>query len=63
MEGAVNLWKDLGLPELRLRNPWYGYNLGNWGDDEALEADLAVKGEYFQTGAKQKGDRRPTQKD
>jgi len=33
--------------------PWYGYSLGAWTKEDAEEAELAVKGEYFATGEKQ----------
>ena len=58
MEEAVGLWRSLGLPELTLKNPWYGYSLGYWSEEEAQEAQLAVEGRYFETGEKQKGGRR-----
>ncbi|MDP2725714.1 MAG: hypothetical protein Q8O44_05495, partial [Syntrophales bacterium] len=58
MEEAIGLWRSLGLPELTLKNPWYGYPLGYWSEEEAQEAQLAVEGRYFETGEKQKGGRR-----
>nr|ART38248.1 F336 [uncultured bacterium]ART38974.1 H318 [uncultured bacterium] len=58
MEGAIALWQDLGLPELKLRKPWFGYNLGSWSADEAEEAALAARGDYYVTGQKQRGERR-----
>ena len=58
MEDAVQLWQELGLPELKLRTPWYGYNLGHWSAEETEEADLAVRGDYYLTGEKQAGQRR-----
>jgi len=39
-----------GLPELKLKKPWYGYNLGFWTDENEEQAALAVKGEYYETG-------------
>jgi 4-hydroxy-3-polyprenylbenzoate decarboxylase len=47
MENAIKLWKEMGLPELKLRTPWYGYELGNWTKEDREYADLIVKGEYF----------------
>ena len=58
MEHALALWKKFGLPELNLRKPWFGYNLGNWSKDEAEEAALAARGDYFVTGEKQKNQRK-----
>ncbi len=37
--------------------PWHGYSLGAWTDQDEQEAALAVKGDYFETGTKQIGQR------
>lgn len=58
MERAIELWQELGLPELKLRNPWHGYELGHWSDEERDEARLAAAGDYFKTGEKQRNQRR-----
>ncbi len=50
MEEALRLWAKEGLPPLKLREPWFGYSLGYWGDEYDEWADLAVKGEYYKTG-------------
>jgi 4-hydroxy-3-polyprenylbenzoate decarboxylase len=50
MEAALRLWQEAGLPELKLREPWWGYNLGCWSDEEEEGAALAVKGEYYRSG-------------
>ncbi len=50
MEEALKLWQKLGLPQLKLKEPWWGYNLGYWSDEYDEWANLAVKGEYYQTG-------------
>ncbi len=50
MEDALNLWQEIGLPSLKLQEPWYGYSLGYWTEENEQQADLAVKGEYYQTG-------------
>jgi len=39
-----------GLPQLKLKEPWWGYNLGYWKDEHEECANLAVKGEYYKTG-------------
>ncbi|MBI2954027.1 MAG: UbiD family decarboxylase [Chloroflexi bacterium] len=52
MERALELWEAEGLPKLKLRAPWYGYELGYWSAEFAEEAELALKGEYYQTGVK-----------
>jgi len=50
MERAKTIWEELGLPKLKPEAPWYGYSLGEWPEDLARAADLAVKGDYFETG-------------
>ena len=50
MENARVIWERLGLPPLRPEPPWHGYSLGHWPEHLERQADLAVKGEYFQTG-------------
>lgn len=52
MEHALLLWSELGLPDLTLQAPWYGYALDDWSEEEAAEAALAVQGRYFETGEK-----------
>ena len=54
MDRSKSIWEELGLPSLKPRMPWYGYNLGAWTKQDEQEAELAVKGEYFVTGDKQK---------
>jgi 4-hydroxy-3-polyprenylbenzoate decarboxylase len=55
MEGARRLWERIGLPALDLAEPWYGYELGDWTDENREEAALAVLGQYLTTGAKLSG--------
>jgi len=50
MDDALRLWQKEGLPELNLKEPWWGYNLGQWGDEEDKNAALATEGEYYRTG-------------
>lgn len=50
MERSIDLWKQLGLPNLQLSEPWFGYSMGYWTDEEAQEAELAVQGRYYDTG-------------
>jgi UbiD family decarboxylase len=50
MERAKAIWEELGLPKLKPETPWYGYSLGEWPEELARAADLAVKGDYFETG-------------
>jgi 4-hydroxy-3-polyprenylbenzoate decarboxylase len=57
MTNAINIWKELDFPELKLKPPWHGYELGNWTAEDREYADLIVRGEFFAVGDKlaQKG--------
>lgn len=57
MENSKAIWQELGLPALKPRMPWYGYSLGAWTKEDEDEAEMAVKGEYFLTGERQKQQR------
>ncbi len=50
MEAALRIWQEEGLPALKLKEPWYGYNLGFWSEEDEEQAALAVKGEWKRTG-------------
>lgn len=50
MERAKLIWEELGLPALKPEMPWYGYSLGQWPEEFQIEADRAVKSEYWTTG-------------
>src|SRR5204862_1502444 len=52
MERAREIWQELGLPPLKPETPWFGYSLGDWPEELEQAAQLAVKGEDFQTGEK-----------
>ena len=52
MEEARKLWEEEGLPPLRPKVPWYGLSLGYWPEEVEEEAELALKGEHYQTGDK-----------
>lgn len=52
MEEAIQIWEELQLPQLALKTPWYGYELGKWADEEREEAKIATEGRYFETGEK-----------
>jgi UbiD family decarboxylase len=58
MERALEIWRDLQLPSLNLKEPWWGYSLGHWTQEEEYEADLAVQGRHYETGQKQQRSRR-----
>ena len=50
MENARKIWERLGLPRLQPEAPWYGYDLGMWNDKLEHQAQLAVKGDFWETG-------------
>lgn len=52
MEKARKIWEEEEFPKLSPKTPWYGYSLGDWAEEFDQEADLALKGEHFQTGEK-----------
>lgn len=52
MRAALKRWHELGLPELDLRDPWFGYELGEWTDENRAEAQMATAGRYLETGAR-----------
>jgi len=52
MERARQIWEEEGLPPLRVKEPWYGYSLGRWTEENEEEAAMAVRGEYGKTGEK-----------
>ena len=47
MERALEIWKELGLPELHLKQPWYGYTLGYWPAEYEEDAERIMKGEHY----------------
>jgi 4-hydroxy-3-polyprenylbenzoate decarboxylase len=50
MERALQIWQEEKLPQLKLKKPWWGYNLGFWTPEEDEQAELATKGEYLRVG-------------
>jgi 4-hydroxy-3-polyprenylbenzoate decarboxylase len=48
MENAVSIWQELGLPALSLKEPWHGYELGNWSDENRRDAELATSSRYLE---------------
>lgn len=57
MEKSRAIWEELGLPPLKPRMPWYGYSLGAWTREDEEEAELAVRGDHYITGEKNKRQR------
>ncbi len=50
MEQAKAIWEELGLPALKPQAPWFGYSLGQWPEEFKVEAERAVRSEYWTTG-------------
>jgi len=57
MERAATIWRELGLPPLAPQYPWFGYSLGDWDEEKADEARLAVEGRHYEIGEKLKAQR------
>lgn len=52
MERAKKIWEEEGLPKLNPKQPWHGYSLGYWTNENEEDAQLALKGEHYRTGEK-----------
>jgi 4-hydroxy-3-polyprenylbenzoate decarboxylase len=52
MQRALDLWREANLPSLQLKEPWHGYELGLWTEDERENANLIARGEYLKLGEK-----------
>ncbi|MFC1955029.1 UbiD family decarboxylase [Chloroflexota bacterium] len=50
MERALRIWEAENLPTLKLKHPWWGYNLGYWPDEWDEQAMMATKGDYKVVG-------------
>ncbi|MGE0629740.1 MAG: UbiD family decarboxylase [Hyphomicrobiaceae bacterium] len=50
MEGAQEIWKELGLPDVKLRAPWHGYTLGDWTETWERFAQRTVAGDWELNG-------------
>ena len=53
MERAMAIWKEEGLPPLKLVEPVWGLDLGYWSEADKQKAEWALKGEYYRTGEMQ----------
>jgi len=47
---AKDLWDELGLPPLVMKQPWHGYTLGDWNDTWEKFAQRAVAGDWEANG-------------
>lgn len=50
MEDALSLWRELGLPAVKVPSPWHGYELGEWSSEWASFADHAARGDWELNG-------------
>jgi len=51
MERALEIWNEHpDLPEAHLREPWHGYTLGHWTEEDQKMADLISGGDYKAVG-------------
>ena len=53
--------KSLGgtrAPKLQPREPWFGYELGYWSDEEREEAELALAGKHYEVGERAEKNRK-----
>ena len=55
MERAQAIWRELGLPDLQLKSPYFGYNLRSWSPEDEEDADRAVAGKHYVTGTLREG--------
>jgi 4-hydroxy-3-polyprenylbenzoate decarboxylase len=51
MERAREIWEAEGLPALRPKSIWHGYELDVWTEAERAAAQRAVEGRFLETGA------------
>lgn len=58
MERARDIWRELGLPALRVQPPWHGYSLGDWNEAWEIFARNAVTGDWGKNGENTFGRRR-----
>ncbi|MFH1003388.1 MAG: hypothetical protein V1780_04510, partial [Chloroflexota bacterium] len=50
MQEALDIWQQEKLPPLKLKDPWWGFNLGLWSQEKEDLARRAVKGEHYHAG-------------
>lgn len=63
MERALEIWgRHPDLPVPQLREPWYGYELGFWNEEEQRLADLIAAGDYKAVGRIAKEMQRPIER-
>ena len=51
MERGRVLWEELGLPQLKPMEPWYGVSWGEWPEKYQRHAEMAERGEFDKIAA------------
>lgn len=53
MERALEIWgRHEDLPQPKLEEPWHGYTLGVWSEEDTESARLIIEGKYLEVGKK-----------
>jgi UbiD family decarboxylase len=47
---AKKIWEELDLPHITPQSPWHGYQLGDWTEEWTEFANVAVAGNWRQSG-------------
>jgi len=47
---AKKIWEELDLPHITPQSPWHGYQLGDWAEEWTEFANVAVAGNWRQSG-------------
>ncbi|MBI4292860.1 MAG: UbiD family decarboxylase [Betaproteobacteria bacterium] len=59
VERAAEIWREEGWPELKLKAPYYGQDLGYWPAEDVQKALWALQGDYIKTGELQATQKMP----
>ena len=52
MEKALEIWTELGLPHLHLKDPWFAYSSGYWPKESEEDAQQVLSGDHYKIGEK-----------
>ena len=61
MDEALRIWRREGLPELKLKEPWWGVNLGFWSEEHEELARSAAAGDHYKAGELYRQRRHPVE--
>ena len=59
MDEALRIWQEEGLPQLKLREPWWGVDLGFWDEEKEELAKAVTEGQHYKAGELYAQRRRP----